>query len=147
MKHSFPTPRLPGPAIFHSPSGYGGVGVHGGERLYPGSCPHLGSLTCVCAFGQGLLICSSGFGPHNPWTLRLHRGCRVSPTPTLRSSLPMGKPYNLRFPPFLPTMCPPWLFTQSFFPPTLCSRKAGRGVCKLFSRFQKGPKEIIHLPQ
>ena len=120
--------------------------MHGGERLYPGSCPHLGSLMCVCTFGQGLLICSSGSGPHNPWTLGLHRGCRGSPTPTLRSSLPLGKPYNLRFPPFLPTMCPPWLFTQSCFPPTLCSGKAGRGSVSYFQDFKKAQrKSYIYL--
>ena len=145
-KHSFPPPHLSGPAIFHSSSGYGGVGGTWRGEALPRFLPTCGEPD-VCAFGQGLLICSSGSGPHNPWALGLHRGCRGSPSPTLWSSLPMGKPYNLCFPPFLPTMCPP-CFTHAVLLPTHPLLWEGReGVCKLFSRFQKSPKEIIHLPQ
>ena len=119
--------------------------MHGGERLYPGSCPHVGSLTCV-PLARGfssvhqdldpIIHGPLGFteaaeapqaprcGPHCPWENPITSASLFSSQPCVLLALHM----------------------QSCFPPTLCSGKAGRGSVSYFQDFKKAQrKSYIYL--
>lgn len=139
MPSHFPRPC----ALPQLSSGYLSTGGTETRCCSPGSCPHLGGAH-VCAFGQRLLICSPGPGLPDPRTLRLPGDTATQPS---LSTLAVGSPNNHSLPASLPPCVSSLGFhTQPCFPPTLHSVKAARGVCKLFSRFQKAQrKSCIYL--